>query len=307
MKHVAGVSISGEFRLIASKDAECTEITRDSGFFSNMVLDNGFDLACTQGIFAGSTGSLREICVGVGSGAPTPGQTSLVDLRASTSIASATWTASDESGYIQMRISRQFPSGAVSGNLTEVGVGYSPTNLFSRALIVDSEGNPTTFTVFGSETLTVVYILRIYYPSSDFVQEITAYINGVPTTTTVTMRPCLANTMIATGGNGIAFGASSPSVGSWTGNTTYTSLQPRSASPAASGSGVTVAIKPYVTGSASREFDINFGTGGGSGTTHVFTAAIGPMAWQYHFNPPVTKTPQEIMTLTVGYQYARPE
>ena len=64
----------------------------------------------------------------------------------------------------------QYPQGQVVGNLSEVGVGpgsvSSPQNLFSRALILDSLGNPTTVTATADDIVVVQYKLIVDWTAS---------------------------------------------------------------------------------------------------------------------------------------------
>ena len=57
-----------------------------------------------------------------------------------------------------------FGAGDAEGNLSEVGIGIQEATggLFSRALILDGEGDPTTITVLDDEYLYVTYELRRY-------------------------------------------------------------------------------------------------------------------------------------------------
>ncbi len=71
----------------------------------------------------------------------------------------------------------RFSAGTASGNLTEVGVGWLPGSgmppapndyqLWSRALILDGLGSPTSVTILGDEVLDVFYSIRIYPPTTD--------------------------------------------------------------------------------------------------------------------------------------------
>ena len=54
-----------------------------------------------------------------------------------------------------------------AGNLSEVGVGWTGGACFSRALIVDGVGTPTTITVLGDEILDVTYEFRRSWPTGD--------------------------------------------------------------------------------------------------------------------------------------------
>lgn len=83
-------------------------------------------------------------------------------------------------------IGYRFNAGTATGNLSEVGVGWAASGavLFSRALIRDGSGNPTTITVLSDEVLDVVYQLRVYPPSSDVLGQIA--VTGVGNINTTT-------------------------------------------------------------------------------------------------------------------------
>ncbi|WP_251258216.1 hypothetical protein, partial [Enterobacter hormaechei] len=108
--------------------------------------------------------------VGSGNTAPAVTDTVLVSQVASSSTQQAINNGVDRSGafYAWVRRTTRFTTGTAAGTLAEVGV--SPTTsgpLFSRALILDSGGNPTTITVLPDETLDVTYELRLYPTLTD--------------------------------------------------------------------------------------------------------------------------------------------
>jgi len=53
-----------------------------------------------------------------------------------------------------------------AGTLAEVGVGNSNKQLLSRALIKDAQGNPTSITVLPDEILQVSWVFRLYWPQN---------------------------------------------------------------------------------------------------------------------------------------------
>lgn len=66
----------------------------------------------------------------------------------------------------------QFATGTAEGNIAEIGIypfGRDQTQLFSRALVLDGSGNPTTITVLSDEVLNVTYEFRTYIDTSDVV------------------------------------------------------------------------------------------------------------------------------------------
>lgn len=108
----------------------------------------------------------------VGSGSSTP---QFTDVGLDSPIASVASLAADVGSeisaspyYMYAVYNRSFPAGAAEGNLSEIGMGWSSDNisLFSRALIEDSGGNPTTITILSDEILEVTYELRVYISES---------------------------------------------------------------------------------------------------------------------------------------------
>lgn len=134
-------------------------------WFPNLITDNGLELIGSAG------GYYSNICVGSGNTAPSNSDTSLATFVAATSTAQTTSSGNAGSApwFGQFTFTYRFAAGVATGNLAEVGLG-SPsngTNLFSRALILDGGGSPTTITVLSSEALDVTYQLRNYAPVSD--------------------------------------------------------------------------------------------------------------------------------------------
>jgi hypothetical protein len=160
--------VMGRYRLRAS--LEDGTITKDTGWFDNLILDQGMDQIgqnSNSGVahdepILGAVG-----CVGTGTTAPTIADTQLEAWLASAGNYSGytrTWVTGAEP-YWKCIHTYRFSTGAAAGNLTEVGVGktnYDGTGLFSRALIVDGGGSPTVLTVTSSEILDLTYEFRVY-------------------------------------------------------------------------------------------------------------------------------------------------
>jgi hypothetical protein len=110
--------------------------------------------------------------IGTGNTAPSFTDTALVSQSASTAstVASSLANAGASDYETEQTVTYEFALGAVVGNMAEVGVGWSASTastLFSRALIVDGGGSPTTITVLITEILQVVYRLTFYPILSD--------------------------------------------------------------------------------------------------------------------------------------------
>jgi hypothetical protein len=150
----------------------------ESGKSPNLIVTSGLRGLYTNNNTLADFGSVRRTChVGSGSDAPALGQTSLINRIASKTYNTGSGDSSSSNlhrydaenptdYHIQQRITWQFSQGAAAGNLSEVGVGYGSGvkdgNLFSRALILDQNGNPTTITVLSDEFLIVEYRFSIY-------------------------------------------------------------------------------------------------------------------------------------------------
>ena len=107
--------------------------------------------------------------VGTGTATPLATDNQLHELVASTTNrknASSSRRTEEPWGGVR-QVSYEFGLGAVVGNMNEVGVGTSTTNLFSRALFVDPNGAPTTVTVLEDEILYVTYRVYNYAPVED--------------------------------------------------------------------------------------------------------------------------------------------
>ena len=144
--------------------------SRSLASFENLILDSGLNRLGTGSVIDGA-------CVGTGTTVPENSQTSLASLLRVTS----TWQSRVELAgsttapyYAEWRIVYRFAAGTAAGNLSEVGLGWDANawantmgGLWCRALIKDSEGNPTTITVLADEVLDIVYTLQLHPPTSD--------------------------------------------------------------------------------------------------------------------------------------------
>ena len=146
----------------------------------NMIVKAGLNAV------GGGATLIYQCCIGTNSTTVTFNDTGLgAQIAATTTIQSSTYGAASSAPYYRWyRKTFRFAQGAAAGNLAEVGMKTSSGTLFSRALIVDSAGIPTTLSILEDEYLDVTYELRTYIDSTDKVQ--TLVING--DTYTVTLR-----------------------------------------------------------------------------------------------------------------------
>lgn len=166
--------VSGHFTMLATKLDGTQRVVAD--WFDNLVTDGGLNRM--------GTNNWRDLCVvGTGSNAPAVSDAQLQTTKARTSGGAPNVpgpVAQTSAPYfIQTSAGYRFTAGSAAGNLTEVGIGWSTGSgttdyaLFSRALIKDGFGNPTTVTVLGDEVLDVYYAIRIYPPTTDATYSIT--------------------------------------------------------------------------------------------------------------------------------------
>lgn len=163
----------GYYKLVIR--GEDNKIRRETPWFKNLITDAGLNRLGTSGI-------INRAAIGTGTTPPSVTDTSLAALSAVTNTGGAS-SATGNSGapdYYSFRtVSYRFPFGTLNGNYTEVAVGWDASgfNAWSRSLILDGNGNPTSISVASNEALDVIYQLRNYPPLTDSTYELT--IDGV--------------------------------------------------------------------------------------------------------------------------------
>lgn len=163
---------AGWFKIEATRPDGTRRVLAD--WFPNLILNGGLDRM-------GANGDYLNWCqVGSGSTAPVATQTALVNRIAGTNTRQASVEGAQASApyYGWFRRTYRFAQGVAAGNLSEVGVGWAASgSLFSRALILDGGGSPTTITVLSDEVLDVTYELRRYPGTVDLIG--TVVLDGV--------------------------------------------------------------------------------------------------------------------------------
>lgn len=148
--------IGAIFKLVVRKASG--EIARESEWTHNLVLDAGLARMSVEGW-------INRCCVGTGNSNPSVGQTQLDSFLASTlteqALTNGRQTAANPVYWWAQKTWR-FGAGVAAGNISEVGLGWSNTNLWNRALIKDINGDPTTITVLSDEYLDVISEVRVY-------------------------------------------------------------------------------------------------------------------------------------------------
>ena len=129
--------------------------------FPNMILDQGLDDFVDKKF-------LTFCSVGDSSIAPAASQTTLQSHIAAASYALVEQDAQALTPYYWSTIvTYNFAVGAAQGNLREIGVGSASNRLFSRALLLDINGSPTTIPITATDILQIQYILKFAPNTSD--------------------------------------------------------------------------------------------------------------------------------------------
>ena len=288
---------SGRYRFtrVQSKNGNIREQTP---WFNNLITDNGLDLM-NDGNY------LNECAVGTDSTTPDFTDTSLGSIVASTTQSTSTEgrqiTTSPFYTFIIEKF--EFAEGVAAGNLAEVGVGSSATNLFSRALIKDGSGNPTTITVLSDEFLRVEYEFRAEIPETDTTG--TFDIDG--TTYTWTGRAGEIDRDWVIAGSTARRWAISPSTfdnRAYEGDIGSLTASPSGSSQAAG----SVNVLTYNSGDHKSSAEITYGPTDANFTNGIGAIALFPEGvtfYQIGFSPKIPKTDVDEFTITVSQSWTR--
>lgn len=294
-------TVKGRYKMEAVREDGTRRLL--AGWFDNLVTNNGLDLLATNANWA------VNCLVGSGNTAPTNSDTTLVSFVAATNATPVGDTSSVQSSPPYFGTSTRtyrFAIGVATGNLSEVGIGPNNTNssLFSRALILDGGGSPTTITVLSSEALDVTYQLQQYVPTVDVTGTVT--INAVSYAYTARAAQATGSTWA------IAFTGDTAGINA--GITVYngtigavTALP--SGSSASSGA---VVVGSYTSGTKHIDSTVSFSLTQGnvsSGISAVaFNCGVGRLsmgAYQVGFTPSLPKDSSHTMTLVFRQSWDR--
>lgn len=311
-------ALSGQFRMVVSEDADGKRVKHDTGFFDNLITNVGMNRVgeVTTAPNTTAINSFRTLCgrFVVGSGSSTPAFTDTA-LVAPVAFASAEPVLDSDSssysrGWYEITVRHSFEQGQAAGNLSEIGIQHTSASgpLWSRALILDGAGNPTTITVLPDDFLTCYYTLRIMIPQEDAVFNIDVdYDDDGVVPTVVTARPLRANEASVVSGWGLktAITSNFAHLQFYTGGLAV----PTANAPLGSAVGsqtTDFTVVPYVTDSHQRFLTRTNGINEHNSET-LRTARLYALmgSWQVEFNPPLQKDNTQTMQLTFGYSWAR--
>lgn len=153
--------VAGEYTL-RSINRFSGKVVRELGPFSNLITNAGLDAVAGLARVTG----LR---VGTGNIPPAFSDTALVaQVAASTSLQSSSFAQNQTADkYHRATRTYRFVAPGVSHNIQEVGAFGDNDLMWSRALVVDGSGSPTSFSWGADEILDVTYTLRRYPPLID--------------------------------------------------------------------------------------------------------------------------------------------
>lgn len=306
--HTPKIRVAGYYKLEAiGLDGR----VRPLGTFPNLITDGGLDMLGTY------ANEFAVCAVGSGNTAPANGNTALVALVASTGNAiAATNTIQGSSPYFgTTTVTWQFPTGAAAGNLSEVGIGTTATSLYSRALILDGGGAPTTITILSTEALNVTYIMQQYVPLVDVTGTITLAavnygytIRAANATNTTFWCKVFGLQTPPNLRSGFQSALSTGTLGAIT-------SQPGGSAFNDSGCSTAAYTPGSLTLQSTANWDINHGNapGGigsmiitaGNQTTGGGSASFGTGQWQIAFSPVIPKDATKVLQIVLNVSWAR--
>lgn len=282
---------------ISGKDV----VTGEVPWFNNLILNQGLNL------MASNDNYLTWCHVGTGTTAEVVGNTALETFLAATqSTQSSTASAQGSAPYYGKRTTvKRFAEGAAEGNVSEVGFGIQAAtgNLFTRALVKDGGGSPTTISVQNDEWLDVSYELRLY-PDHLTLYEVSVDGYALDVLASQVTNVTYWGLPI---GEDVGFSASVAQRG-WCHPSTAV-LGPVTGIPTGSGldSFTTGSVGGYSGGSYSRNISYNVGlsdgnVSGGIGAMQFFST-LG--AYQILFSPVIAKDATKVLDIVLNYAWAR--
>ncbi len=289
----------GRFTISTDKRGKLAE-------FDNLITNAGLNY------MASAENWLLWCQVGSGSTVPTVADTALANRIAGTSTVQANVEGVQASApyYVWRRITKRFAAGEAAGNLSEVSMGWAPTGgLFSRALILDSEGEPTTITVQADETLDVTYEFRFYPKVVDDVGEFAVTGNRGDTydfiarACNVTLLDSTSGWSTDSGGRSMAVNTSSAMAQLFTGEIGLITGSPSGTGQA---NGSRLSNVAYVNDSFTRVFRLTLGLSNGNiGGIRSARIRMGIGNFQFQFDPAIPKLSDAELILDFSHSWGR--
>lgn len=290
-------------------------LIRESAWSPNMVLDLG--IAGLLGSPTYSTYNIRPVC-GTGTAPVTPEDVNLDTFLAGGSnpaFSFNTTRSTSPSPYVKHSWRWRYSQGAVVGNVSEVGIAFSsgtPTissSLFSRAIVVDTGGDPTTITVLSDEYLEIQYDLYLNAISSSgsFSQDI----DGVSVATTYSIKPSAFLASGSLGWNNCVQTGVAPLIPNASSGTDFVTFSDGATGTIDAGiTGNKYRISTATAGSVAvgngyRDVTYMAGPGDANANLTAMQFNSGLFSFQMEVSPAVPKTSEHTYELTIRYQISR--
>lgn len=271
-------------------------------WFPNLITDAGLNRMAYGGY-------LNACHVGTNNTPPNVLNNSLVGyVGGTTTVQSSSYGAQSTAPYYGWkRITYRFNVGVATGNLAEVGIATAAANggstvLFSRALILDINSNPTTITILPDEVLDVTYELRNYPPLVDVPQTLTITGSGSHDMVTRAAFVTSSSWGLYLGG-GVSFNTSGVDGFVFNG-----SIGAITSGPSGNSSNVSqYNVGSYVENSLERSggygFGLNQGNLAGGITAARYQTTLG--YYQTSFSPAITKDATKTLSFVFKTTWAR--
>lgn len=306
MSACMNTAVGGRYRVEVS-DATTGELKKDTGWFDNLITNQGLDYLGTM-----TTGVSNITTCRVGSGTATPVVT---DVGLQTPLNGTTYYTWFSNTFTQLpdnvrkfstTYCYKFDAGAVVGTIREVTVGWGTNNVcaFSRSLLKDTAGNPIEVTVTANDLITIYYELSTYVTTVDTVSTVNIGGNSY----TLTIRPLrVTSDMISSwasadasypGGRALHYVVSA-NIGDMTWDST--------SSIDYSADSATYTTANYVNGSYERLITLNITNGAivNVRALYLVTSGICMGHWGFIFNTDVVKAANQKLDFTVKMKWGR--
>lgn len=306
----------GLYKVAVGKPGQSPRI--ETPWFDNLITDQGLDHIGNPPVTNTTNGFpyINTHCaVGTGTTPPTFADTQLEaplaknPSSASSNVEGGTLAyVAGPPAYWSCIWTYTFGVGVAAGNISEVGVGGmlstdTEVKLFSRALIVDGAGNPTTITVLSDEILTVTYQLRLYLDLTDsaydFLVDGVTY-GGTVRRSIITSTPQIYYAVTQfNGGAGAYLYVYNGAIQSVT--------QEPSGTRVGGGGGSSTVAAAYSSGSYLRDFTttFNFSQGNVSGGITAIQLTTSHGSFQFSVSPALPKDNTHQMKLYWRYSWSR--
>lgn len=288
------LQVAGHIEIYSDKRGKLAE-------FENIFLDQGLNAL-------GTSSMPGHIWIGSGSAEPLPSNTQLANFVArsaspSPRIPSSFGINGSAPYYVWVRTGVRFDPLGVNVNLSELGLGTNAV-LYTRALIKDVNGIPTTLTILSDEILDISYTVRVYAPTTDATGQIT--LNGnIGGTYDWTARA----SRVTTSGYGGQTGWAANRNASYTGSAAAFSGPIGDITQSPSGNSATVSqfSVPYEQNSLTAKSEIRAGTTQANLVDGIrsFRLCLGWGEYQIQFDPVIPKTDLDALSLFFAVTYAR--